>query len=213
VVEAVHAKMEEKNLNAKEATIESLKEISGAIIAITLVMSTVFIPVSFLSGPVGIFYRQFSLTLAIAILISGLNALTLTPALCALMLKPVHKESKGLLKGFFKGFDRLYNKTENLFHKHLNELVPRKLFIVGLLLIFVAGLWIVSVFLPPGFIPTADQGVVYITVTTPAGSTVERTGKVLDEISAICKKMDAVENISTLGGYSLITESAGASFG
>jgi len=213
VVEAVHAKMEEKNLNAKEATIESINEISGAIISITLVMSAVFIPVSFLSGPVGIFYRQFSLTLAIAILISGLNALTLTPALCALLLRPVHKESKGLLKGFFNGFDKAYSKIENLFHKHLNELVPRKLFITALLVIFVAGVWIVNIYLPTGFIPTEDQGVIYINVTTPAGSTVERTGKVLDEISAICKKIHAVENISTLGGYSLITESAGASFG
>jgi len=213
VVEAVHAKMEQEKLNPKDASIASMKEISGAIIAITLVMSAVFIPVSFLSGPVGIFYRQFSLTLAIAILISGLNALTLTPALCALLLRPVHGEPKGLLKGFFRGFNNFYGKIENLFATHLKILVPKRLVILGFLLVFVIGIGVVNVFLPTGFIPTEDQGVIYVNVTTPAGSTVERTGKVLDEISAISKKLDAVENISTLGGYSLITESAGSSFG
>jgi hydrophobe/amphiphile efflux-1 (HAE1) family protein len=213
VVEAVHAKMEQEKLNPKDATIASMKEISGAIIAITLVMSAVFIPVSFLSGPVGIFYRQFSLTLAIAILISGLNALTLTPALCAILLRPVHGEPQGLLKGFFRGFNNFYSKIESLFDRHLKILVPKRLVVLGLLVVFVAGIGVVNIFLPTGFIPTEDQGVIYVNVTTPAGSTVERTGKVLDEISAISKKLDAVENISTLGGYSLITESAGSSFG
>jgi len=94
VVEAVHAKMEEKHLNAREATIESMDEISGAIVAITLVMSAVFVPVAFLSGPVGVFYRQFSVTMAISIVISGVNALTLTPALCAIMLKNPHLEHR-----------------------------------------------------------------------------------------------------------------------
>ena len=213
VVEAVHAKMEQEKLNPKEATIASMKEISGAIIAITLVMSAVFIPVSFLSGPVGIFYRQFSLTLAIAILISGLNALTLTPALCAILLRPVHSEPQGLLKGFFRGFNNFYGKLEKIFDRHLKILVPKRLVILGFLVVFVAGIGVVNIYLPTGFIPTEDQGVIYVNVTTPAGSTVERTGKVLDEISAISKKLDAVENISTLAGYSLITESAGSSFG
>src|SRR6187551_834557 len=213
VVEAVHAKMHEKKMNAKEATIESMKEISGAIIAITLVMSAVFIPVSFLSGPVGIFYRQFSLTLAIAILISGLNALTLTPALCAILLRPSHGQSKGLLSGFFNAFNNLYNKTENQYHGLVKKLVPRKSITLAFFLVFVLGIWVVNKFLPTGFIPTEDQGVIYVNVTTPAGSTVERTGKVLDEISRVSKSLDAVENISTLGGYSIITESAGASFG
>src|SRR4249919_522445 len=117
-----------------------MNEISGAIIAITLVMSAVFIPVSFLSGPVGIFYRQFSLTLAVAILISGLNALTLTPALCAILLRPTHGESKGLLKGFFNGFNGAYTKTENKYHALLKKLVPRKLITLAMLLVFVAGI-------------------------------------------------------------------------
>jgi hydrophobic/amphiphilic exporter-1 (mainly G- bacteria), HAE1 family len=213
VVEAVHAKMEEKHLPPKEATIETMKEISGAIIAITMVMSAVFIPVSFLSGPVGIFYRQFSLTLAIAILISGLNALTLTPALCAILLRPAHGKSKGLLNTFFNGFNKIYNKTENKYRGLMQKVVPRRSIALGLMLVFIAGIWGVNQFLPTGFIPTEDQGVIYVNVTTPPGSTVERTGKVLDEISRISKSLDAVENISTLGGYSLITESAGASFG
>ena len=108
VVEAVHVKMHEKKMNALDATLAAMKEIGGAIVAITLVMSAVFVPVSFLSGPVGIFYRQFSLTLAIAIVISGINALTLSPALCALLLKPSdmnHDPKKSLLQRFFHKFN------------------------------------------------------------------------------------------------------------
>ncbi len=213
VVEAVHAKMQEKKLNAKAATIESMNEISGAIVAITLVMSAVFIPVSFLSGPVGIFYRQFSLTLAIAILISGLNALTLTPALCAILLRPSHGQSNGWLGRFFSGFNGAYDKTEKKYHGLIGKVVLRKRFTLAFLLVFLLGIWVVNLFLPGGFIPTEDQGVIYVNVTTPAGATVERTGKVLNEISKISRELEAVENISTLGGYSIITESAGSSFG
>ncbi len=108
VVEAVHAKMAEEDMSPREATFAAMKEISGAIVAITLVMSAVFIPVAFMSGPVGVFYRQFSLTLAISIVISGINALTLTPALCAIFLKNTHheKKKKNLLDRFFAGFNR-----------------------------------------------------------------------------------------------------------
>src|SRR5690606_30764057 len=111
VVEAVHAKMETEKLPPMEATIATMKEISSAIVAITLVMSAVFIPVAFLSGPVGIFYRQFSLTLAVSIVISGINALTLTPALCALMLKDPHTthRKKNWLTKFFDKFNAAYD--------------------------------------------------------------------------------------------------------
>jgi HAE1 family hydrophobic/amphiphilic exporter-1 len=213
VVEAVHAKMHEKKLDAKQATIESMGEIGGAIIAITLVMSAVFIPVAFMSGPVGIFYRQFSLTLAIAIVISGINALTLTPALCAILLKPNHGQHKGIMKKFFDGFNRNYQKVEVAYKGLVEKFGTSRRFTISFLLVFILGIWGISFILPSGFIPTEDQGVLYVNVTTPPGATVERTGKVLDEISHITNQIDAVENISTLAGYSLITESAGASYG
>ena len=214
VVEAVHVKMTKLHLPAMEATIEAMKEISGAILAITLVMSAVFVPVAFLSGPVGVFYRQFSLTLAIAIVISGINALTLTPALCALMLRhaPARKK-KNLLQRFYAVFNKGYDATENKYQQLVGRLAGRKLVTMAMLLAFLAATWGIGSVLPGGFIPTEDQGMIYVNVTTPAGSTVERTEKVLEEIQKAATKMDAVENVSVLAGYSLVTEVAGASYG
>ncbi|PWJ59436.1 hydrophobe/amphiphile efflux-1 (HAE1) family protein [Dyadobacter jejuensis] len=215
VVEAVHAKMAEKHLDAREATIESMKEMSGAIIAITLVMSAVFVPVAFMSGPVGIFYRQFSITLAISIVISGINALTLTPALCALMLKNTHGQpSKNTpLDRFFKGFNNGYEAISGKYRKLLSMIINRRVITVGLLVAFCIGTYGVNSILPTGFIPTEDQGVLNVNVTTPPGATVERTEKVLVEIQKVAETLGAVESVSTLSGYSLMTESAGASYG
>ena len=213
VVEAIHAKMHEEKLDAKKATLKSMHEIGGAIIAITLVMSAVFIPVAFMSGPVGIFYRQFSLTLAIAIFISGVNALTLTPALCAIILKPTQGSSVKLLHVFFTRFNIGYTKLENAYKKLVEKFAAKKRITLAFTLFFVLGIWLITRVLPSGFIPTEDQGVIYVNVTTPAGATVERTGKVLDEISRVSNEIEVVENISTLAGYSLITESAGSSYG
>ncbi len=214
VVEAVHLKMTEKHFSAMDATIEAMKEITGAIIAITLVMSAVFIPVAFLSGPVGVFYRQFSLTLAISIFISGINALTLTPALCALMLK--HNDPakrKSYLQRFFNGFNKRFDATNKKYKSLLGRIVSRRLITVGMLLLFFLFTWGSGAILPGGFIPTEDQGMIYVNVTTPPGATMERTDKVLDEVARISKKVDAVENVTTLAGYSLVNEIAGASYG
>jgi HAE1 family hydrophobic/amphiphilic exporter-1 len=215
VVEAVHAKMAEKHLNAREATIESMKEMSGAIIAITLVMSAVFIPVAFMTGPVGIFYRQFSITLAISIFISGINALTLTPALCALMLKNTHGQpsKNNLLDRFFKGFNKGYDGISNKYRNLLSLIINRRMITIGLLLAFCIGTYGVNSVLPTGFIPTEDQGVINVNITTPVASTVERTEAVLDEIQKVAKSLEPVESVSSLSGYSLITESAGSSYG
>ncbi|CAG5069852.1 Efflux pump membrane transporter BepE [Dyadobacter sp. CECT 9623] len=215
VVEAVHAKMAEKHLDAREATIESMKEMSGAIIAITLVMSAVFVPVAFMSGPVGIFYRQFSITLAISIVISGINALTLTPALCALMLKNTHGQpSKNtLLDRFFRGFNNGYNGISNKYRKLLSVIVGRRMVTIGLLAAFCIGTYGINTVLPTGFIPTEDQGVINVNVTTPVAATVERTEAVLDEIQKVAQSLEPVESVSSLSGYSLITESAGSSYG
>lgn len=215
VVEAVHAKMTTEHLNATDATIAAMKEISGAIVAITLVMSAVFVPVAFLSGPVGVFYRQFSLTLAISIVISGINALTLTPALCALMLKHTghDKKKRNLLDRFFAVFNKNYDKTERKFGDLVSKIAVRKPVTIALLLFFFIATWAASSILPSGFIPTEDQGMIYVNVTTPAGSTVERTEKVLDEVDQVTRKIESVENVSTLAGYSLMSEISGASYG
>ena len=213
VVEAVHVKMEE-GAPPLQATIEATKEIAGAVVAITIVMSAVFIPVAFLSGPVGVFYRQFSLTLAISIVISGINALTLTPALCAIILKPHnHNKKKGYLDNFFnkfnKGFDRITNGYTNI----LSKFATKTSVTFGILFAFIVVTFLTSKILPTGFIPMEDQGMVYVSVTTPQGATVERTNKVLDEITAMAQKMEGVENVTTLAGYSIVTEIAGASYG
>ncbi|GAB3250894.1 efflux RND transporter permease subunit [Larkinella harenae] len=214
VVEAVHAKMTEDHLPPVEATMVAMKEISSALIAITLVMSAVFIPVAFLSGPVGIFYRQFSLTLAVAILISGVNALTLTPALCALLLKPGHaQDSSGWLGRFFAGFNRAFDAMTGRYQRLLRKVARKGIVTVAMLLAFVAGTWGISSVLPSGFIPTEDQGMIYANVTTPAAATVQRTEEVLDKIEKVAAGIEGVENVSTLSGFSLMTDGAGASYG
>ncbi|MBV8325628.1 efflux RND transporter permease subunit [Chryseobacterium sp.] len=213
VVEAVHVKMEE-GMNAMEATISATKEIAGAVVAITIVMSAVFIPVAFLDGPVGVFYRQFSLTLAISIVISGVNALTLTPALCAIILKPHdHHKKKTIVDRFFQSFNTGFERLTNGYVTILSKLATRTTVTFGLLFLFIGLTLITSRFLPTGFIPMEDQGMVYVSVTTPQGATVERTEKVLDEVTVIAKKIEGVENVTTLAGYSIVTEIAGSSYG
>ncbi|UYQ95213.1 efflux RND transporter permease subunit [Chitinophaga horti] len=213
VVEAVHVKMSEEHLPPMEATLAAMKEISGALVAITLVMSAVFIPVAFLSGPVGVFYRQFSLTLAISIVISGVNAVTLTPALCAIMLTHNTQKKNGLLQRFFNGFNSAYGKTENKYGKLISWMAGRRLVTLVLLIVFFAATWGTSAILPSGFIPTEDQGMIYVNVTTPPGATVERTEEVLMQVKQGTDSIEAVESVSTLAGYSLVNEVAGASYG
>jgi hydrophobic/amphiphilic exporter-1 (mainly G- bacteria), HAE1 family len=213
VVEAVHVKMEE-GMAPLPATIEAMKEIAGAVVAITLVMSAVFIPVAFLDGPVGVFYRQFSLTLAFSIIISGVNALTLAPVLCTIILKPHnhHKKKNALDKAFAK-FNSGFESLTRGYTKVLSKFATRSSVTFGILLLFVALTAITAKYLPTGFIPMEDQGMVYVSVTTPQGATVERTEEVLDDITKIAKKIDGVENVTTLAGYSIVTEIAGSSYG
>jgi hydrophobe/amphiphile efflux-1 (HAE1) family protein len=215
VVEAVHAKMEEEHLGPMDAAMKCMKEIASAIFAITLVMSAVFVPVAFLSGPVGVFYRQFSLTLAIAIVISGINALTLTPALCALLLKP-HGHGHGkknLLTRFFSGFNRGYDNIASKYNFLMSRIVARRLVTVGLLVAFIASMFGLNKILPTGFIPTEDQNMVYVNVVCPPGATVDRTDRVLNKLTKQLKKMPQVETVTTLAGYSLLNEVTGATYG
>ncbi|HTI90048.1 MAG TPA: efflux RND transporter permease subunit [Puia sp.] len=214
VVEAVHYNMTEFHLSAMDATLRAMKAISGALVAITLVMSAVFLPVAFMSGPVGVFYRQFSLTLAISIVISGINALTLTPALCAILLKHTPpRRKKSLVQRSFAGFNKGYESMSEGYGRLLLRIAGRKWITLGLLLFFFAAAWGFSSFLPGGFIPTEDQGMIYVNVTTPPGSTVERTEQVLSQVQKEASGMETVESVSTLAGYSLVNEVAGASYG
>jgi HAE1 family hydrophobic/amphiphilic exporter-1 len=217
VVEAVHAKMEEKHTDALTASIEAMNEIGGAIVAITLVMSAVFIPVAFLSGPVGVFYRQFSITMAIAIVISGVNALTLTPALCAIMLKSGHGQQqegkKNILQRFFEKFNHYYDSVSGRYRRVLDMFINRRTVTIGAVLVFCVATWGTGKFLPTGFIPTEDQGTIYANVTTPSGATLERTEKVMGQIDDVARELDEVESVSTLAGFSMMTDGSGASFG
>ncbi|MCC6702147.1 MAG: efflux RND transporter permease subunit [Fluviicola sp.] len=214
VVEAVHAKMHEKHLDAMTATKEAMSEITGAILAITLVMSAVFIPVAFLDGPVGVFYRQFSITMAISIVISGINALTLTPALCALMLKPIPEHPKQTwLQRFFQAFNKRYDRLSEKYKRLLRMIANRRIITLVSLVVFVVLTFGISKVVPTGFIPTEDQGTIYVSVNAPAGATLERTELVMDEIDRIAKQFPEVESISSLTGYSMMTDGVGASYG
>ena len=215
VVEAVHVKMEREKLSPYKASVEAMKEIGGAIVAITLVMSAVFVPVGFMSGTVGIFYQQFSLTLAVAIVISGINALPLAPALCALLLKHDRGKSKrpNLLRRFFIVFNRGYERFERRYNIGLKKYLGRKFFTYATLILFFLATWGISSILPTGFIPNEDQGMIYVNVNTPPGATLERSEKALNQIQAALLPMDEIETISTLAGYSLMTETEDASYG
>lgn len=215
VVEAVHVKMHDDKLPPLEATIAAMKEMTSAIFAITLVMSAVFIPVAFLSGPVGVFYRQFSLTLAISIVISGINALTLTPALCALLLKQNHStiKTKNWLQKFYASFNKGFTATENKYKWLLAIAAPRKMLTIIIIAVFSLGIWGINKILPTGFMPTEDQGIIYVNVVTPPGSTVERTEAIMSAVQKVAQVYPEVENVSTLSGYSLVNEVAGASYG
>lgn len=216
VVEAVHAKMEHSQISARKATEQAMREITGAIIAITLVMSAVFIPVAFMSGPTGIFYRQFSLTMAIAIVLSGIIALTLTPALCALLLKNQHHDQKKqnkLIVKIFGGFNHWYNGIENKYANLLKRILSRRVITFGILLLFILGTGFLGKIIPTGFIPNEDQGTFYVSVTTPAGATLERTKEIVNTIQKEANKINEVESVSSLSGTNILSDGTGATYG
>ncbi len=215
VIEAVHAKMEEENLDPKTATEVAMGEISGAIIAITLVMAAVFIPVAFMSGPVGIFYRQFSVTIATSIILSAVIALTLTPALCAVMLKNNHGKtpSKSWLNQLLMGFNNWFNKLLGKYKSFLSLIVNRRVVTFLTLVLFCLGTWSLSSRIPSGFIPNEDQGVFYAIVLTPAGSTIERTDAVVSEIQKVAATIEDIQSVSTIAGYEILNEGTEACSG
>lgn len=216
VIEAVHAKMElNPKLSPLRATQEAMKEITGAIIAITFLMASVFIPVTFMSGPVGIFYRQFSITMATAIILSGVVALTLTPALCAMMLKNHHgkPQKKSFVDKFIDGFNHGFAKLSGRYELVLTKVVSRRLLTFAVLVAFCLGIWGLSGSVPSGFIPNEDQGMVYAIIQTPPGSTLERTDQIAGQLQKIAQTVDGVKSVSSLAGYEILTEGTGSNSG
>lgn len=222
VVEAVHAKMEHKKLAPRPATIAAMSEITGAIISITLVMSAVFLPVGFMKGSTGVFYRQFAFTLAIAIIISAINALTLSPALCALLLKDNHAGGHGtegpvakktFKEKFFAGFNTGFTALTNKYIGSLRFLIRHKwVSISGLVLIVLATVFMVKT-TPSGFIPSEDQGFIAIALSMPAGASLTRTTEVLQDAEQQLQSLPATRLLNVLSGFNLLTQSNSPSAG
>lgn len=215
VIEAVHAKMETEHLSPLKATKKAMHEISGAIVAITFLMAAVFVPVAFMSGPVGIFYRQFSITMATAIILSGVVALTLTPALCAMILKNNHGRPKkrSVMDKFLAGFNNGFDKMSGRYQKILGAIVNRRAVTFLMLLAFCAGVLYMNGRVPSGFIPNEDQGMFYAIIQTPPGSSLERTNEIAERLQKIAEGIDGVQSVSSLAGYEILTEGTGANSG
>ena len=201
VVEAVHAKMEQGITDARKATVEAMDEITGAIISITLVMAAVFIPVTFLQGPTGVFYQQFGITLIIAILISAVNALTLSPVLCAMFLKPQAHHQKAytdmnVMQKFFTKFNVGFNATVKKYGHSIGFLLRHKWVTI---LIFAAGaltFWWANSTMPTGFIPKEDRGIIFTDVQLPPGASMERTYNILKDLQEEARKIPGVLNVT-----------------
>lgn len=215
VVEAVHAKMEETHLGPYKAVKEVVGEIGGAIIAITLVMVSVFVPISFMTGPVGVFYRQFSITMAGSIIISAVVALTLTPVLCAMILKNNHgvPRKKTPVNRFIDWFNHKFEKLTGRYINILKLIVNRRVITFGILLLFCGGIFVTNKVLPAGFIPSEDQGTIYAIIQTPPGSTLERTNEVARELQKICEETEGVASVASLAGFEIMTQGRGSNAG
>jgi HAE1 family hydrophobic/amphiphilic exporter-1 len=216
VVEAVHAKMEEHpDMNAYQSTQSVLGEIGGAIVAITLVMAAVFVPIIFMTGPVGVFYRQFSITMASSIIISCLVALSLTPVLCAMLLKNPHAHPRRrtpigyLLDAFNNWFERVTGRYTSF----MGKIVTRRTLTVILLGGFAVGTFAINEGLPAGFIPGEDQGQIYAIIQTPPGTTLEATNEVARELQQLALEVEGVSSVSSLAGYEILTEGRGSNAG
>lgn len=216
VVEAVHTKMEEEHLSPFNAVKKVLEEISGAVIAITLIMTAVFIPIAFMTGPVGVFYRQFSITMASSIILSGVIALTLTPVLCAMILKNKHgkePERKTLINRFLGWFNKTFERVTEKYTNLLGRVASKRLVTFGILIASGFGIFMLGKNLPSGFIPNEDQGQIYAIIQTPPGSTLERTNEVSVHLQAIAEEIEDIESVTSLAGYEILTEGRGSNAG
>jgi len=215
VVEAVHAKMASDHVGPYKAVQRVLGEIGGAIVAITLLMTSVFIPITFMPGPVGVFYRQFAITMASSIVLSGIVALTLTPVLCAMILKDTHGQPKRKtpISVFLDGFNWVFEKVTGRYTNFLEKVVTLRTVTFVVLALFSAGIVYVDKILPAGFIPGEDQGMIYAIIQTPPGSTLETTNKVARHLQTLAKQVEGVESVSSLAGYEVLTEGRGSNAG
>ncbi len=216
VVEAVHAKMSEEHIGPYAAVKKVLQEISGAIIAITLLMTAVFVPVAFMTGPVGIFYRQFSITMASAIVLSGIVALTLTPVLCAMILKKhdsKEAKSNNLLTRSLNRFNHYFEFGTEKYVQFIRKITNKKLVTLGFFVFFTIGLLFLTKIVPSGFIPNEDQAMIYAIIQTPPGSTLERTNDISRKLQEIAEEIEGIDSVSSLAGYEILTEGRGSNAG
>lgn len=215
VVEAVHAKMEETGEDAYTATTGAMSEISGAIISITLVMCAVFIPVTFITGPTGVFYKQFGVTLIIAIAISAVNALTLSPALCAMFLKQhddSHGKKRSFIKRFFDAFNRSFNAITEKYGRSFKFLFKHK-WVTFVILIACLGLtFLANKSMPAGFVPSEDRGFIMGNIELPAGASVDRVNLLGKAFSEQAQKIPGIESVTIISGRSIIS-GAGSNYG
>ena len=204
VVEAVELNMA-AGLSPKDASLKAMEQVGGPVVAIALILAAVFVPTAFIPGITGRLYQQFAVTIAISVIISAFNALSLSPALCSLLLKPAH-ESHGLLQRFFGGFNRVFAKATNRYVGISGALI-RKMAISLTLLAVVAGLaLVVGDRLPSGFLPTEDQGFFYLNIQLPDAASLQRTDAFTKEVESVLKHTNGVEYYSTIVGSSLLTQ-------
>ena len=207
VVEAVHAKLDEGYTSARLAAIDAMREIGGALVSITLVMMLVFVPVSFISGTSGIFYRQFGLTMAIAIGLSALNALTLSPALCGIFLKP-HKEGenkkKSVIDRFHDGFNRMYDGILEKYKGYTKFFINHKVTSFGIVGASIVALVMLMLSTSTALVPNEDTGVLFCMVNMPPATSQERTIEVMDEVDKILADIPAINYRTQIIGYSFL---------
>lgn len=216
VVEAVHAKLDQGEKDPKKATMDAMHEITGAIISITLVMAAVFIPVTFITGPTGVFYKQFGVTLIVAIIISAVNALTLSPALCAMLLRP-HDEShqpkkKNFVQRFFTSFNVAFNTLTKRYGNAFIFLLRHKWVSLVILVASVVLIMFFNKSMPSGFVPAEDRGIIFGNVELPASATMDRTYQAMKELANKASKIPGVQNVTFSTGRSLISGS-GSNYG
>ncbi len=213
VVEAVHAKMEHEHLAPKAATVKAMHEITGAIVSITLVMAAVFLPVGFMTGSTGIFYRQFAFTMSIAIVISAVNALTLSPALAALFLKSNHDDAapQGFKQKFYAGFNRSFEAVSDKYLGGVKFLIKQKAVAIGGLSIIIAATVYLVATTKSGFIPTEDQGFIAVSVTTPSGTSLNGTTDIIKKAEDAARSLPAARFVTAISGFNLLTNSTSPS--
>ncbi|PTT00460.1 hydrophobe/amphiphile efflux-1 family RND transporter, partial [Flavobacterium sp. HMWF030] len=213
VVEAVHAKLDHGYKSSKKATIDAMDEISGAIISITLVMAAVFIPVTFITGSTGVFYKQFGITLAVAIILSAINALTLSPALCALLLKPHaddHKH-KSYLQRFYTSFNVAFDNVTGRYKRSVQFLSVKKWIVLGSIVVAGAALFYMMKTTPSAFVPAEDQGTVFANISLPPSASMERSDVIAKKVDSIAKTIPGVKNTLRIVGQNF-TAGAGSAY-